>query len=105
MISSKKIEKAVETIRAAAHPVRIILFGSYATGNFNDESDLDLLVVEREVKEHRMEIVRLRRLLSPLRIPVDIIVISERSYNEWKGTSGNIIYEASRNGKVVYEAS
>jgi hypothetical protein len=49
-----------------------------------------------------MEMVRLRDVLSPLRIPVDVLVISEKTYEEWKDTSGTVIYEAALEGRVVY---
>ncbi|MCD4712259.1 MAG: nucleotidyltransferase domain-containing protein, partial [Clostridiales bacterium] len=41
MISQKTIQEAVELLRKAAKPVRIILFGSYARGDSKESSDLD----------------------------------------------------------------
>lgn len=105
MISQKTIQEAVELLRKAANPVRIILFGSYARGDMNETSDLDFLIVEKEIKARRMETVRLRDILSPLRIPVDVLVVSEKSYNEWKDALGTVIYEAAIEGKVVYGAA
>ena len=35
-----------------------------------------------------METVRLRDVLSPLRIPVDVVVISEKTYQDWKDAPG-----------------
>ena len=102
MISQRTIQEAVELLRKAANPVRIILFGSYARGDMNETSDLDFLVVEKEIKARRMETVHLRDVLSPLRIPVDVLVVSEKSYNEWKDAPGTVIYEAAIEGKVVY---
>jgi len=105
MISEKTILEAVELLRKTANPVRIILFGSYARGDITEESDLDFLVIEKELKARRMEIVRLRDVLSPLRIPVDVLVISEKTYQDWKDAPGTVIYEAALEGKVVYGAS
>jgi predicted nucleotidyltransferase len=105
MISEKTIQEAVELLRKAANPVRIILFGSYARGDITEESDLDFLVIEKELKARRMETVRLRDTLSPLRIPVDVLVISEKTYQEWKDLSGTVIYEAGLEGRIVHETS
>jgi len=102
VISQKTIQEAVELLRKAANPVKIILFGSYARGDIKESSDLDFLVVEKEIKARRMETVRLRDVLSPLRIPVDVLVISEKTYEEWKDTPGTVIYEAALEGRVVY---
>jgi hypothetical protein len=52
-----------------------------------------------------METVRLRDVLSPLRIPVDVVVISEKTYQDWKDAPGTVIYEATQEGRVVYGAS
>lgn len=49
--------------------------------------------------------VRLRRVLSPLRIPVDILVTTESVFKEWSDTPGTVLYEATREGTVLYEAA
>ena len=105
MITQKTIREAVEHLRKAANPVKIILFGSYAHGEPSEDSDLDFLVVEKELKARRMEMVRLRRILSPLRMPVDIIVVSANAFEDWADTPGTVIYEAASEGRVMYEAS
>lgn len=103
MISESTIKKAVRLLVEAASPVRIILFGSYARGNVGENSDIDFLVIEKEVKARMMEMVRLNRVLRPLRIPVDIIVMSEDQINDWGHLPGTVLYEALMEGKVVYE--
>ena len=105
MISNDAIQEAVRLLRDAAQPARIIMFGSYASGSPGGNSDVDFLVVEENLESRHSEMVRLRDILSPLRIPVDIIVVSVDTYNEWKDTPGTVIYEAACDGKVLYEAS
>jgi predicted nucleotidyltransferase len=105
MISGSKIQEAVELLREAGHPSRIILYGSYARGTAHEDSDLDFLVVMSVVRDRRMEMVRLRRVLSPLRIPVEVLVVSEKVFREWSDTPGNIFYEAAKEGRVLYEAA
>ena len=103
MISESTIQKAVELLREAANPVKIILFGSYARGDITEKSDLDFLVIEKEFKSRREEMVRLSDVLRPLRIPVDVLVASEKVFNEWADTPGTVLYEAAKEGKVLYE--
>ena len=105
MIEKQKIQDAIELLKSAANPVKIILFGSYARNDPSPESDLDFLVVEQEVESRRSEMVRLRRILSQLRIPVDVIVVSEQVFNDWAKTPGTVIYEAALEGQVVYETA
>jgi predicted nucleotidyltransferase len=83
MIDEATIAKAVELLQKAAPGAQVILFGSYARNTANDKSDLDLLVVEPQLGSRREETARLKRVLQPLRAPVDIIVVSQSTYNAW----------------------
>lgn len=105
MISQNKINQAVKLLISAAHPVRIIVFGSHGRGDASDESDLDLLVIVPEVKNKYKEMVRLRRVLRPLRIPVDVLVYSENEVDEWAHLPGTALYWALKEGRVVHEAT
>ncbi len=105
MIPESAIQEAVRLLQEAGQPRRIILFGSYGRGTPRQESDLDFLVILPRVTDRRREMVRLRRLLSPLRIPADVLVVSEATFREWSGTPGNVLYEAAQEGRVLYEAA
>jgi predicted nucleotidyltransferase len=105
MISREKIEEAVQILVDAACPSKIILFGSYARGEASEDSDLDLLVVESKVPHKREEMVRLRNLLRPLRIPVDVLVASEEEVEDWGHLPGTALYWALKEGKALHEAA
>src|SRR4051794_10715073 len=47
----------------AAHPKRIILFGSQARGDAAPHSDFDIMVVEEKPADRFAEMVRLNRLI------------------------------------------
>ncbi len=100
MIDEAVIEKAVQLLRCETPGATIILFGSHARGQAREESDLDFLVVEPEVRARREEMVRLRDVLRPLKVPVDVLVISRKTFEEWADTPGTVIYEAAREGRV-----
>jgi predicted nucleotidyltransferase len=104
MISEQTISEAVRRLVEAANPRKVILFGSYARGCAGEHSDLDILVIEREVTNHRREMVRLHDTLRTLRIPADVLVTSEDTFREWQNTPNTVYYDASREGKVCYEA-
>lgn len=105
MISEDTIQSAVNLLKEAGHPLRIILLGSYSRGTPTEQSDIDLLVVMPTVLNRRQEMVRLRRVLSPLRIPVDVMVTSEKVFQDWADTPGNIFFEAAQEGRVLHEAA
>ena len=102
MLTTEKLEAAVRILAEAACPARIVLFGSYARGDAREDSDLDLLVIEPEVSDGAREMVRLRRLLRPLRIPVDILVYSTEEVVRWGQQPGSALYWALREGKEVH---
>ena len=103
MISEKTIQQAVARLVAAAKPSKIILFGSYARGDATENSDLDLMVIEREVANKFDEMVRLRQALRPLRIPVDVLVYSQKYVDEWGHLPGTALYWALHEGRVMHE--
>lgn len=105
MVSAETIDKLVRTLVAAANPTKVILFGSYARGDARDDSDIDFLIVEPTVHSKREEMVRLRRLLRPFRVPVDLIVVSEMEFNDWAHLAGTVFYWANTEGKLLHEAA
>lgn len=102
MVTREKIEAAVRILSEATHPARIVLFGSYARGDAGADSDLDFLVIEPRVEDRAREMVRLRRLLRPLRIPADVLVYSSEEVARWGGQPGTALYWALREGKDVH---
>ena len=103
MILEATIQEAVRLLKEAANHVKIILYGSSARGDITEKSDLDFLVIEKELKSRRVEMVRLSDVLRPLHIPVDVLVASEKVFNEWADTPRTVLYEAAKEGKVLYE--
>jgi len=95
----------VRRILAVSNPDRIILFGSAAGEGMSAESDIDLLIVEREPGDRRKESLRLRETLRGLGYPFDVIVISTDWFEESKGVIGGIAYPADKYGTVIYEAA
>ncbi len=90
-------------ILSVSSPDQIILFGSYARGDFNPNSDLDLLIILPGMKSSRSESTRLRRALRGLLVPVDIIVVTPQQIERFRNTIGYIFNSAISEGKVIYE--
>lgn len=106
MIQTKTINEAVERLlEAAPAGSRVILFGSYARGNSNENSDLDFLVVEPKLISRRQEMVRLRQVLRPMGVPVEVLVVSQDAFDRWKDLPNNVIFQAAREGKSFTRAA
>ena len=89
-VTPEKIAEAVRRLVAAAAPTHLIAFGSAATGDLSIANDLDLLVVEAQVADRYQEMLRLRRVLRGLLMPIDLIVTSQA------------LYESRSQGRVLY---
>src|SRR5438093_12032179 len=100
---SALLEEIIRRILAVSAPEQIILFGSYARGEPSPDSDLDLLVIERDVEAPRRESVRLRRALRGLLVPIDVIVATPQQIQRHRNTIGMIYGPAVREGRVLYE--
>ena len=104
LIDKNQINQAVEILSKESTALKVILFGSYARGDADYDSDVDFLVIEKVIKDKRKEMTRLRRALLPLRIPVDIIVSDKNTIDEMGQLPGTAIYWALKEGKVMYDA-
>jgi len=100
IISQETIDRAAQLLLDAAPAgSEVILFGSYARGNAAEHSDVDFLVVEPYVNGQRREMVRLREVLRPLRIPAEVLVVSFAGFEAWKDQVNTIPHEADRKGR------
>ena len=104
MLTEQTIQDAVRRVVEAAHaPMKVILFGSYASGLATEASDLDLLVVERDVQDTGTEMIRLGDTLAHLAVGVDLLVYSEEEFNKRRHWCSTPVYWAVREGKVLYD--
>ena len=104
-VTEETIERAGRLLaQAAPSPAKVILFGSHARGDARPDSDLDLLVIERDVTDRFDEMVRLRRAIKELLVPADVIVVDERRVEEWGGVKGTMLHAALAEGRVIAES-
>jgi predicted nucleotidyltransferase len=95
----------------SSDPYKIILFGSYANGNPNENSDIDLMVIldnnhVSETYEERLnKKISIRNLVLEInrKIPLDILVYSKEELNKIKEHGNYFIDEIERTGKIIYE--
>lgn len=66
---------------------------------------MDFLIVEPELLSRHHEMVRLREVLRPMRIPVDVLVVSRQVFDSWKDTPNNVIFDAAKEGRTFTHAA
>ncbi len=103
-IPQKAIDDVVRQIVEKFRPHKIILFGSYARGDFRPESDVDLLVVmETPLKEVRQAIEICQHI--EYDFGMDLLVKTPQVLAERIALGDSFLREIVRDGKVVYESA
>lgn len=99
------INSATRLLVEEAQPERIILFGSYARGDFTRDSDLDLLVIVPVVEDGIEEMARLCLVLREVPMALDVVVYSRDEVKERRHLRGTMLYHALHEGRVLYDAT
>ena len=98
------IKRYCDEIGAACKPRRIILFGSYAYGQPNEDSDVDVLVVlPKQRRVRRDEDVKIR-LKARANFAVDMLVHGESEVERRVREKDLFMLDVTEKGKVMYEA-
>lgn len=98
-----EIEAMVRVIVERFRPLKVILFGSYARGEADSDSDVDLLVVMPVSGSKRRLAMEIDMALSARRLPLDLLVVTPEEFAAYKDVVGHILRPAVREGKVLYD--
>ncbi len=104
-IDQTTLNEIVQRILSVTSPEKIILFGSAATNTMTEDSDVDLLIVKRDITDRRQEYTRIRRALRDIAFPFDIILTTSEYFENTKNVVGGIAYPANKEGRVIYAAA
>ena len=100
------IRRIVDKLASEYKPERIILFGSYAYGTPDEDSDIDILIIKDTPQRliERMHTVR-RILTDPeRRIGLEIIVLTPDELSSRLAIGDQFIEQITEKGKVLYAA-
>jgi len=95
------------------NPYLIVLFGSYAYGNPDSSSDIDLLVVTGDdfvpenFSEHSKLYMKISRALRPIKeeVAIDLIVQTIPMYRKFLELNSSFAKEITSKGIVIYEGN
>lgn len=100
----KEIESLASRIISAYQPEKIILFGSYAYGKPNADSDIDMLVIMPIKGKAACKAAEILEKTNPA-IPVDLLVRSSEQIRKRLAQNDFFLREIMTKGKVLYEAA
>lgn len=100
------LRQIVDVIVRESSPEAIVLFGSRARGEARTDSDVDLLVVEKDpfspLRSRRKEVARLHIALRGLPLSKDIVLYSRDEFERWRNSLNHLIGRAGREGRVLH---
>jgi predicted nucleotidyltransferase len=106
-VTDEVLRQMVQAIVREVDPEEVWLFGSRARGEVRPDSDVDLLVVEREPfgpqRSRWRELVRLYDAIAAFRVGFDLLVYSRQEVAERRTWCNHVIARAMSEGRRLYE--
>ena len=103
MVSQNTLDNIIKRIVDVAHPEKIILFGSAASGTTTSNSDVDLLIIKDGADSLQL-MAKIYGRLHGVGAAVDAIVVSPHDVERYKDSHALVIKPALQHGTVVYES-
>jgi uncharacterized protein len=103
MFSPDNIRAIVDKIVTNYQPDKIMLFGSYATGQATEDSDVDLIIVKNTSLPRHQRGREVRQYLYGSKLPMDIIVATPHELEQSLLNPYSFLYQALHSAKTVYE--
>ncbi len=97
------IRNVCDQIVRGFDPQKVILFGSYANGAPNEDSDIDLLVIMPYDGNELDKMAEVRRALSSA-MPLDVLVKTPTQIKTRIEMGDFFVREIMESGKVLYDA-
>lgn len=104
MSNQQQITTLIDEIVSGYDPEKIYLFGSYAKGNENENSDIDLFIVKNTDKRKLDRNREVRKCIKTYPANgLDLFVLTPAELQEGMQEFVNIGKEAVTTGKLIYE--
>lgn len=98
------IDLITERIKENIKIDEVIIFGSYAYGEPNNESDIDLCIIidDKDIKKRQI-LRQIRKLISPImEYPMDILLFNKDEFYDKASFATTLEYKISEEGVRVY---
>lgn len=98
----RELSRWLPLLIAHEQPDKIILFGSYCTGQVGEWSDLDLVIVKKTKPPFLDRTRQVLELLKP-QVGVDVLVYTPAEFEQLSQERPFVRREIVAKGKVIYE--
>lgn len=96
-----KLHKTVGMVIQKFQPEKVILFGSWAYGKPNQDSDVDLCVI-KSTPDTRSLAREIDSSLFPRPFPIDLLVMTPEQVNNRLAINDYFVAEIVQKGKLLY---
>ncbi len=103
MIDIEKLKPKIIEALMPIEPNKIILFGSFAYGTPNEDSDLDICIVESDYNNKWEEKLKIDKLLDNIRIGKDILIPKIDEYEFYKNEINSVYYDIDKKGVLLWQ--
>ncbi|MDD2433460.1 MAG: nucleotidyltransferase domain-containing protein [Clostridia bacterium] len=101
----QEVNEVVKQINAVTSVQKIYLFGSYAYGKADHNSDLDLCIITNDNNVRKRDLIRsIRKSISKVATkPIDILVYNQEDFLERAKVNSTLEHKITNEGVSVYE--
>ncbi len=105
-LTEEDLNRVVAALRETLDPVAVILYGSHAYGEPDEESDVDVLVIveDREDASTHELAIQAYRTLHGMGIPVELKVDTVPQFEQLRTWVSSVEREAAERGRVLFHA-
>lgn len=102
MIDEQEIKRVAIRLGVATNALRVILFGSYARGEANENSDVDLMIIAESDLPRFKRSRELYKLFRPYPFGMDLIVYTPKEIERGNRSPVSFVSIVLREGKTLY---
>ena len=104
MVEQKNIQEVVQRIAKNYKPEKIYLFGSFAWGKPNKDSDVDLFIIKSTEAKHLERDKTVRRIINR-ELPADLLIYTPQETQKRLSMGDFFIKNILQKGKMLYESN
>jgi predicted nucleotidyltransferase len=105
-LNAEMIQEVLTRLIKTYEPVAIYLFGSYAWGEPNKDSDIDFFIIINTSNLNKADRIRMGLTeLMDIRMPVDILVFTRDEVEAHKYHPSTLTHKVISRGVKLYEAA
>ncbi len=101
MVNSSRLQEIICLIREITKSDEMYLFGSYANGTQEKNSDIDIAIIKDNIENKLDESYQIRKRLFSDYHPIDLVFLKKSDFEKRKTDFGTIYYEIANKGMKI----